>query len=128
MAQKESEHKEELAKLQGQLAAIEAERKSREARALKKSALAKALKTTEDKIPDDMVGFIGGDDAEAIKNNAVLFAKLLPSIKTTDGGGNPPDGANAGKPPRQSAIDQLERNAKYEAEMLAARDSLFGKG
>jgi hypothetical protein len=127
LAQKEAAHKAELAKLQEQLSAIDAEKKTREIYKLKKEALAKAMKTTEDKISDDMIGFIGGDEEEKIKTNVALFAKLLPAVKTTDGGGNPPNDKSKDSEAYQAVVEQVVKDAAYEKKMREAQEAYFGK-
>jgi hypothetical protein len=127
MAQKDELHKAELEKLAAKIAELEASAKAQEVRKLKLEAL-KAAKIPDDKITDDVLDRIRGDDANAIKEDVAKFVKLIPSITTTDGGGNPLTGdKNKSNPPSKSAIEQVAEDAKYRADMNAVQSKLFGE-
>ena len=118
----------EMAKLQAVIDTVEAERKSREIHEWKKTALAKAMKITPDKVSDEMIAFIQGEDEEAIGKSAVAFVKVAqPKITSTDGGGNPPSGTNPTVDKNEAAVARVLKDAEYQAKMLQKQHEFFGK-
>ena len=110
---REAALRDEMAKVQAELDALKAEQKSREVYDWKKAALAKAMKITADKVSDEMIAFIQGEDEETIGKNAAAFVKVAqPAIKSTDGGGNPPVGTNPTEDKNDAAVAQVLKDAE----------------
>lgn len=114
----------ELEKVQKQLAEMQAEQRARTIRDMKIKALRDA-KYSDERI-EGLMERVKGEDEATIKADVELLTKIIPTVTSVGGGGNPPaPGLPNPEETSKTILERISRQNDYTKNITAAQAAHF---